>query len=78
MATIDADYDPKFNRDLLYGADAIAEFLFGDKKYRRKVFYLVEHTKIPVFRIGARICGRRSTLLKWIGDQEGVWGYKEK
>lgn len=56
--------------DILYGADQIAEFLYGDKKHRRKIYNLVENGQIPHFRLGTGICARRSVLLMWIGDQE--------
>lgn len=55
--------------DLLYGAAQIAEFLFGDPKQRRKVYYLIESCRLPVFRLGS-ICARRSTLIAWIAAQE--------
>jgi hypothetical protein len=56
--------------DILRGADAIAEFLFGDPKHRRKVYYLAECTKLPIFRLGSVLCARRSVLLSWIAGQE--------
>lgn len=56
--------------DLLCGAEAIAEFLFGDRRQRRKVYHLAETTRFPVFRLGARLCARRSVLLQWIARQE--------
>jgi hypothetical protein len=56
--------------DILHGADTIAEFLFGDRKHRRKVYNLVETGQIPVFRLGANICARKSVLLDWIARQE--------
>ena len=55
--------------DLLYGAAQIAQFLFGDAKQRRKVYYLVESSRLPVFRLGS-ICARKSTLIAWIAEQE--------
>jgi hypothetical protein len=60
----------EFSKDLLHGAAAIAEFLFGDRKYRRKVFYLAERSKLPIFRLRSQLCARKSTLLKFIEDQE--------
>lgn len=61
--------------DILYGAAAIAEFLFGDPKLRRRIFHLASlkgRRRLPVFKVGgARICARKSTLLVWIADQEG-------
>jgi len=60
--------------DILAGANEIAEFLFGDRKHRRKVYNLVETARLPVFRLGANICARRSVLLAWIAEQEGQSG----
>ena len=59
--------------DLLHGADAIAKFMFGDVKHRRKVYYLTgEATKgLPHFKMGSLICARKSTILTWIAEQEG-------
>ena len=58
--------------DLLRGAGAIAEFLFGDRRQRRKVYYLTGEAtvRMPHFRLGAIICARKSTLLRWIEDRE--------
>jgi len=58
--------------DLLRGADAVAEFIFGAKQKngRRKVYYLAETSRLPVFRIGSVLCARRSVLLRWISGQE--------
>lgn len=60
--------------DLLRGADAIAEFVFGSAKHRRKVYYLATEAKLrmPVFRIGSVLCARKSTLIEWIERQEGI------
>ncbi len=56
--------------DMLRGAEAIAEFLFGDAKQRRKVYHVVETGKLPTFRLGAILCARKSKLLAWIEQQE--------
>ena len=56
--------------DVLHGAAEIAEFLYGDRQQRRKVYHLAETSRLPVFRYGARLKARRSTLLSWIADQE--------
>ena len=56
--------------DLLKGADEIAEFIFGKKGGRRKIYYLAETSHLPVFRLGAVLCARRSVLLRWISGQE--------
>lgn len=56
--------------DLLDGADAIAEFLFGDRKKRRRVYHLAEAGQLPVFRLGQSICARRSVLRAYVEEQE--------
>jgi hypothetical protein len=56
--------------DILEGADAIAEFLFGSREHRRKVYYLAESSKLPIFRLGSVLCARRSVLLGFISGQE--------
>jgi hypothetical protein len=61
---------PELADDILRGADEIADFIFGDPKSRRKVYYLAECTKLPIFRLGSVLCARRSVLLNWIAGQE--------
>ena len=62
--------EPELADDLLRGADAIAEFIFGERGSRRKVYYLAETSHLPVFRLSAVLCARRSVLLRWIAAQE--------
>jgi hypothetical protein len=56
--------------DLLRGAEEIAEFIFGERASRRKVYYLAEASRLPVFRLGSLLCARKSVLLQWISSQE--------
>lgn len=65
---------PTIADDLLRGADAIATFVFGSTRHRRKVYYYASDAKVrmPVFRIGNVICARKSTLIEWIERQEGA------
>lgn len=63
---------PGIAGDILYGADAIAIFMFGDSKHRRRVYNLVDGNGLPVFRIGVNICARKSVLLAWIAAQEAL------
>ena len=60
----------EFAGDMLRGAEAIAEFLYGDSEQRRKVYHLVATSHLPVFKLGSMICARRSVLLKWVEAQE--------
>lgn len=69
------DGTPPLADDLLRGADVIAEFIYGDKKLRKRVYYLHAKAKgtgrLPIFKFGATLCARRSTLLAWISEREG-------
>jgi len=58
--------------DILYGAEQIAEFVYGDKRYRRKVYNLIVTGRMPHFRLGVIVCARRTVLLKWIASQEAI------
>ena len=56
--------------DILEGGSAIATYIYGDPEKRRKVYHAVANAGLPVFRIGGVICARRSTLVRWIAEQE--------
>jgi predicted exporter len=56
--------------DLLQGAEAIANFLYGDVAQRRRVYHLVHNNQLPVFRMGVTLCARKSRLLAWIEHEE--------
>jgi hypothetical protein len=60
--------------DLLYGARAIAAYMLGDddESARRKIYHLANSDALPLFRMGAVICGRRSTLSAWVAQQENA------
>lgn len=59
--------DPSLSSDLIVGAEHIAGFL-GIK--RRQVYNAAERGYLPLFRMGSLLCARRTTLSKWIVDQE--------
>jgi hypothetical protein len=61
---------PSIGGDILHGADGIAAFLYGNEKFRRKIYNLVETKRLPHFRLGNMICARKSVLLAWITAQE--------
>jgi hypothetical protein len=56
--------------DLLCGAHEISKFIYGRKGSRRKIYYLAEASRLPVFRIGSVLCARKSVVLGWIAGQE--------
>jgi hypothetical protein len=68
MTEPDASSD--FAEDLLQGADAIAQFLWGNPALRRRVYHLVATSNLPTFKLGSMICARKSVLLGWIEQQE--------
>ncbi|MEJ0047148.1 MAG: hypothetical protein WDN04_14300 [Rhodospirillales bacterium] len=70
MEPVPNDTTNELADDLLRGADEIAEFIFGKRGGRRKIYYLAETSHLPVFRLGAVLCARRSILLRWISGQE--------
>jgi hypothetical protein len=67
---MDEDGRSKLAADLLVGAEDIADFIYGDRAQRRKIYHLAETSRLPVFRLGSMLCLRRSVLLCWISEQE--------
>ena len=67
----DGDRQQNLPKDLLEGAAEIAAFLFGDSARRRTIFHLAHSDELPIFRMGATICARRSTILAWRREREG-------
>ncbi len=63
---------PRLGSDLLRGADQIADFMFDTPTERRKIYHLADTKKLPVFRLGALLCARKSTILTWIEAQESA------
>jgi len=66
---------PSLSKDILVGGHAIAEFIFGDQKYHKRLYHLSSskipiERRIPTFRLGDVLCARKSTILKWIAEQE--------
>jgi hypothetical protein len=62
--------DDKPEERVIRGAEAIAEFIFGDRSHRRKVYYLAECCKIPIHRLGSTLCLRPSAYKSWIESQQ--------
>ena len=59
--------DQTLAADLLRGASAIADFLGFE---RRVVYHAISAGHLPTFKMGATICARKSSLLRWIEEQE--------
>lgn len=65
--------------DLMRGADEIRRFIFGeasDQKQAesdtRAVYHLASKGQLGLFKLGGVLCGRKSTILKWIERQEST------
>jgi hypothetical protein len=66
---------PALSDDLLYGADAIARFVFGERdrrRNRRKIYALVETGQLPAFHLGRTICARKSSIVNSVAARERV------
>ena len=57
---------------MIEGAAAIAEFIYHSRapRYLRKIYYLAQNSKLPIMRLGSRLCLRPSTYKSWIANQE--------
>ncbi|MCO7736456.1 DNA-binding protein [Brucella intermedia] len=53
--------------DLLYGVPAIADFL---RMTQPAVYHLSRRADWPGFKIGGKVCARRSAIDQWISDME--------
>jgi hypothetical protein len=52
---------PEFSKDLLLGAEAIATWLFVAPE-RRRLYHLIETSRMPTFRLGSKIAAQKSIL----------------
>ena len=55
--------------DLLYGVERIADHL---KMTRRQVYHLHDQGMLPTFKLGGKVCARRSSLAKHFAAQEAA------
>jgi hypothetical protein len=54
-------------KDILRGAAAIADHLGFP---RRIVYHLAANDNLPIFKLGATICARKTTLESWLTAKE--------
>ena len=66
-AQVAVENDTVKDGDLLYGVPAIADFLGVSVRQAR---HQCEVGRVPSFKLGQIICGRRSTLWRWLAEQE--------
>lgn len=52
--------------DVLIGAAAIAEFIFGDPTMRRQIYYRAERGELPHFYWGNCLCSTRTAILRMV------------
>ena len=55
---------------LIVGAAAIAEVVFGDRTKTRQIYHAAERGYLPIFRLGATLTARRSTLNAHMAEEE--------
>ncbi|RRD21583.1 DNA-binding protein [Brucellaceae bacterium VT-16-1752] len=53
--------------DLLYGGPEIAAFM---GRTQNTIYYLTRRADWPGFKIGGKVCARRSTINQWLADME--------
>ncbi len=58
--------------DLLEGVAEIAEFIYGDRAKRRKVYGQHERGDLPIFKLGDILHARKSALRKAIEAKEAA------
>ena len=65
--------DPEATRrlsgQLLFGAQDISEFLFGNSAHRRRVYHLADKHGLPVFHVGSTICALEHNLTRWLAEK---------
>jgi predicted kinase len=66
---MDANTRKRLADDLLEGADAIADWVYGSPKKRRKVYHLAQNTQFPIFRLGSVLCALKSEIDDYIAEQ---------
>lgn len=59
--------DTELADDLVVGAAAIARYL---GMTRRQIYAHAERGNLPYFKLGATICLRKSTFLRWMSEKE--------
>jgi hypothetical protein len=58
--------------DILRGADEIAEFYYGRREDRWKIYRAHKLKRLPLFRDGAVLCARKSTLREHVRQREAL------
>ena len=61
--------DPSEAADLLYGVPAIAEYL---ELRPRVIHHMIDRIGLPTFKLGGKVCARRSTLMTWLAERDAA------
>ena len=64
--------DPHSDPDLIFGAEAIAQFIYGDASKAPTIYKLKKNSDVPVFRFGGRLCLSQSRYRQWLDARTGV------
>lgn len=62
---------------VIVGAENIAIAIYGETEGKRegnirRIYYAISKKELPTFKLGGRVHARRSTILRWIADQESA------
>jgi hypothetical protein len=58
--------------DLLVGAPAISQFVFGTKKRARSIYQPKLRKQLGLFLLNGQVCGRPSRIIQRVAAEEGA------
>jgi hypothetical protein len=56
--------------NIIVGAPALAEYLYGDASKTRQIYHAHECGFLPIFKLGGQLAARPSTLAAHLAEQE--------
>lgn len=62
---------------VIVGAENIAKVIYGEVEGQRegnirRIYHAIQKKELPTFSLGGRVHARRSTIMRWISDQENA------
>lgn len=62
---------------VIVGAENIALVIYGEAEGKRegnirRIYHAISKKELPTFKLGGRVHARRSTILRWIEQQESA------
>lgn len=62
---------------VIVGAESITKVIYGEIEGQRegnirRIYHAISKKELPTFKLGGRVHARRSTILRWIEQQESA------